>query len=205
MSNVSRRAVALIILFLVMVSCSSHDPIRVRFDDSVSAADRVRAWDAMQMINGVTADDDEVKFVIDPNGDELFSTPELIRLRSGAEMDGRECTYLDIEKDCERAKWVRVRRSLDDERKLAVMKHEMFHVLDLHHVKEAPAIMHRSTDSLTPTEADMDECREAGACASITVTVVANERPWFKRLFSSPPRRHRRPPHVELEADRECD
>lgn len=200
MSLVSRRFAALFMLFVLMLSCSSHDPIRVRFDDSVSEADRARAWSAMQMINGVTADDDEVKFVVDPSGDELFSTPEFIRLRNGEEMDGRECT--DVGTDCARGNWVRVRSGLDDDRKLAVMKHELFHVLDLHHVK-ARAIMHRSTDSLTPTEADMQECREAGACASITVTVVADDRPWFKRVFGRPPRK-RRPPHVELEADREC-
>ncbi len=150
------------LLACASIGCESG-PITLRFDVGTSAEERQAVIDVIPAWNAETLP--EAQIIVADDGDELVSFVDRI-VAGGRLYDGRECT--DEGKDCARDRWVRIRRGMSPEQTRRIARHELGHVLGMHHLAgDEVGVMNGDAPADELAEPDRALCRATHACPMI--------------------------------------
>ena len=155
----------LVLLSTLLFACgaASSERVIVRIDASATAREReiteegVKRWAPYTLAERTPLVDDSGEWVI------IFTSAE----RPGLEppVGGRACRWEGPR--CPRSRSIWIRRGYSESTTRDMVTHEVGHAMGLDHVSD-PGVMHPNTGPEI-TEADIEECRSAGACGSINV------------------------------------
>lgn len=150
-------------LLLLFLSCGRDGPITIRFDVGTTSDERAAVESVIPDWNAETLP--EYQIVVADDGDELVSFVDRI-LADGVEVEGRECT--DEGRDCAREHWVRIKRGMPPTRIVWISRHEIGHILGMHHLRDdETGVMRRYDHADRITDADRSLCRAAERCPMV--------------------------------------